>query len=56
MNEFDLSPEGVMREAERQIREENYRKEVEAAKVKLRSKRPLWHKLFPFVITITRRK
>jgi hypothetical protein len=56
MNEFDLSAEGVAREAERQIKEENYRKAVEAAKSKLLSKRSVWQKLFPFTITITRRK
>lgn len=42
-------------QARKEIAEERFRERVEAEKRRLRAT-PWWHKLFPFVITITRRK
>lgn len=41
--------------AETELRQEQFRKLVESEKERLRSKRPLLHRLFPFTITIKRR-
>lgn len=51
-----MNPDEILAEAQRELEREDHRKKVDAAKAKLRSKRPLWERLFPFVITITRRK
>jgi len=54
--EEGMNVDQIMREAQRQLDEEKYLAAVKAAKEKLRNKRPLWERLFPFVITIARRK
>lgn len=41
--------------ARRELAEETFRAAVEQAKARLRNRRPWWHVLFPFKITITRR-
>lgn len=41
--------------AEAAIREERFRSQVEIEKARLRERKPWWHKVFPFKITITRR-
>ena len=41
--------------ARSEIAEERFRTRVEREKERLRKKVSLWHRLFPFVITITRR-
>lgn len=50
MNLFD-----VIAQAHEEVRAEKFRESVEREKARLRSIRPLWHRVFPFVITITRR-
>lgn len=47
-----LSP---LEQAKKELEEETYREEVETIKTKLRTKKNIWQKLFPFKITITRR-
>lgn len=51
-----MTPDEIVLAARKEIAEEDYRKQVDAMKVVLRSKRSLWQKLFPFEIKITRRK
>ena len=44
--------------AEEELRDEAFRSAVEAEKVRIRierKKKPFWHRLFPFTITITRK-
>jgi hypothetical protein len=45
----------VIEEARAEIRKEEYRKRVDAEKVRQRAKRSLWEKVFPFVVTFKRR-
>jgi len=48
----------VQREAHKEIEEENFRKEVEEEKKRIRERRAAWrwwHSLIPFTVTITRR-
>ncbi len=47
----------IEREAEACVREDERRDAITAAKSRIRARkmRPLWHKIFPFTITITRR-
>lgn len=42
-------------QARNELAAEQFRAEVDAMKARLKSRRPLWHRIFPFVITITRR-
>ena len=42
--------------AKREIAEEEYREAVEREKARIRAYRPWYHRIFPFTITITRRK
>lgn len=41
--------------AEKELSEEYAREEIEKIKLKLRNKKPIWEKLFPFKIVIIRR-
>lgn len=50
-----MDAKAVRAEALRQIAAENFSRAVETEKVRIRTHRPFWHRLFPFVITITRR-
>lgn len=50
----DLS-DRVKREAERELFDEWFRAAVAAEKQRLLARRPLWQRIFPWVITITRR-
>lgn len=47
----------IVAEAKREIDDEERRAAINEAKDRIRERkmRPLWHKIFPFVITITRR-
>jgi len=45
----------VRLQAEKELREEKFAKAVAQEKLRLMTKKPWWVKLFPFVITITRR-
>lgn len=45
----------VKKEAEKELEEERFREAVEQMKSKLRQKKPLLHKIFPWKITIQRR-
>jgi len=47
--------EKVRAQAKLELREETFAKAVEREKLRLMTKKPWWIKLFPFVITITRR-
>jgi hypothetical protein len=47
--------ESARAEACRQLLAGEFDALVEREKARLRRQRPLWHRLFPFVITITRR-
>ena len=38
--------------ARKEIAQEEYRKRVEAEKIRQRTKRSFWEKVFPFVVTI----
>lgn len=45
----------VRRQAEAELAQENRRRAVDAEKARLMRRRTFWHRLLPFVITITRR-
>lgn len=45
----------VIAQAHAEVRGEKFREAVECEKARLRTHRPWWHRVFPFVITITRR-
>lgn len=46
----------IFKTAKREVEQENFRAAVEQAKVQLKQSRPFWHRLFPFEISIKRRK
>lgn len=48
--------DSVRRQAEAELAQEARRLAVDAEKARLLRRRTFWHRLFPFVITITRRK
>lgn len=50
-NNFD----DIFNKAKEEVEEESFREKVEAEKERIRNKRPLLHRLFPWKITITRR-
>ncbi len=45
----------IEREAEEEIAQERRRERIDAVKARLRNKKPFWHKVFPWKITINRR-
>jgi hypothetical protein len=45
----------VRLQAELELKKEKFAKAVEQEKLRLMTKKPWWFRLFPFVITITRR-
>jgi hypothetical protein len=45
----------IQAEAARQLWQENFDKAVLAEKERLKTARPWWHAIFPFVITIRKR-
>lgn len=47
--------EKIKKQAMEELKEEKFRKEVEKYKQKLKERRTLWEKLFPFKIIIIRR-
>lgn len=55
VEEAQYTARGVRFVAEKELREERFRAAVEIEKERLRNYRPLLHRLFPFVITISRR-
>jgi hypothetical protein len=46
----------VRAQAEKEVREEDFRERVEAEKARLREHRSLWQRLFPYRIIIVRIK
>ena len=46
----------IKKTAQQELREEEFRRRVEAEKQKLRVKRPFWERILPFKIRIERRK
>jgi hypothetical protein len=53
---MELDVKKVKAAAVAELAEARFRKAVEAEKQRLLTKKVWWHKLFPFVITIQRRK
>lgn len=45
----------IQEEAEKELQQEKERQLIDELKVKLKTKRPLSHRLFPWKITVTRR-
>lgn len=45
----------VHKQAEKELADEEFRKAVEDHKTYLRTKKPFYHKIFPWKITVTRR-
>lgn len=52
---MSLNVEEVRKQAQLELAKENFRDAVEKEKARLRNKRPLLHRLFPFKIIIVRR-
>ncbi|CAA2141583.1 hypothetical protein [Hyphomicrobium sp. ghe19] len=42
----------IEQQALKELAEENFREAVEAVKAKLREKKPWWHRLLPFTVTV----
>lgn len=53
---MNLDVKAIKAQAEKELADERFRKEVEKCKAKLRSRRTLWDKLFPFKIVILRKE
>lgn len=52
-----IDPKEIMKQAEAEIREEQFRAAVELAKAKIRKRRPFWDRVFPWrVVFISKRK
>lgn len=45
----------LLEQAQREVAEEDRRRQIDAIKTELRTYRPFWHRLFPWKITIERR-
>lgn len=50
-----MSAADIRLQAERELAQERFRAQVEHVKDRLRARRPVWHRLFPFIIKIERR-
>lgn len=50
-----MNIEEIQAQAKKEIAEEKFRQAVDAEKERLRQYRPLWNRVFPWVITIKRR-
>ena len=50
-----MNLEHIKKIAQDEINEENLRAEIDKMKVKIRTYKPFWHKVFPFKIIILRR-
>jgi hypothetical protein len=50
-----LDAKELRRQAEDELKQEARRKRVDEIKAALRVKKPWWHKIFPFKVTITKR-
>jgi hypothetical protein len=50
-----MNIEEIKSQALKEIKEEDFRKAVEKYKQKLRNKKPVWYKLFPYKIILIRR-
>lgn len=50
-----MTPKQIREVARQEIAEEAFRRAVDAEKQRQRERKPWWHKLVPFRITITRR-
>ncbi|MBB2928377.1 hypothetical protein [Paraburkholderia silvatlantica] len=50
-----MDARAVREQAEAEVRREEFRRAVDAEKLRLLQRKPWWHSLLPFKITITRR-
>lgn len=50
----DPIPEDVIAQARKEVTEERFRAAVEAEKVRIKTRRTFWQRIFPFKITIER--